>query len=75
MTTRTTAGRRWTLTATEAVTTHVFDHVFTLATQDHFRSSGPTLAAVWDGTDPLLGGHPAARNQRRPRLTKAGDCP
>jgi hypothetical protein len=46
--------------AASAVFDRQFAHVFTSPFSTRYPRSNPMLPALWDGTDPLLGGHPAA---------------
>ena len=46
--------------AEKAVFDRLSARVFTLPSPTRFRSSNPLFPTLRDGTDPLLGGHPAA---------------
>ena len=48
-----------------AVFDRLFARVFTLPTSIRFRSSDPLPPTLWDGTDPLLGGHQAVPSPRQ----------
>lgn len=52
-------------TATESVSTRLFDRIFTLSLLPRFRSSLPTLPSFQDGTDPPLAGRWARRRIRQ----------
>jgi hypothetical protein len=50
------AGHRVTATVFDAASAPIF----TMPSSRHFPRSHPYFRTLWDGTDPLLGGHGAA---------------